>query len=223
MNRLQTEIQRLYLTDEPARVRAAVLELAAPADWAVLGQVWRGVQSDLGLPAPAIAVSGRDGYQLWFSLSAALPAAQAAALLEGLRQRYLPGLPLKRLKTWPAAHADASTSPLLPPPRLAQSGQWAAFLAPDLAPVFADEPWLDTAPNEEGQADLLQGLLSIKPEVLDQALNQLGAKPSASASRAEANTSQAGASSDPRQFLLRVMNDESQDMALRIEAAKALL
>ncbi|RQO63056.1 hypothetical protein DBR47_00315 [Paucibacter sp. KBW04] len=223
MNRLQTEIQRLYLTDEPARVRAAVLELAAPADWTVLGQVWRGVQSDLGLPAPAIAVSGRDGYQLWFSLSAALPAAQAAALLEGLRQRYLPGLPLKRIKTWPAAHADTSTSTLQPPPRLALSGQWAAFLAPDLAPVFADEPWLDTAPNEEGQADLLQGLLSIKPEALEQALNQLGAKPLASASRAEASTSQAGASSDPRQFLLRVMNDESQDMALRIEAAKALL
>ncbi|MBB4842217.1 hypothetical protein HNP55_000712 [Paucibacter oligotrophus] len=220
MKRLQTEIQRLYLTltEEPARVRAAVLEVATPADWEALGQVWRGVQADLALPAPAIAVSGTDGYQLWFSFAQALPAARALALLEGLRQRYLPALPAKRLKLWP------SESPLLPPPRLAQTGQWAAFLAPDLAPVFADEPWLDTPPNEEGQADLLQRLRSIKAEELQEALAQLGqVEPEAAPLAPAASLSSAAAASDPRQFLLRVMNDESLAMSLRIEAAKALL
>lgn len=221
MKRLQTEIQRLYLTptDEPARVRAAVLEVATPADWEALGQVWRGVQADLALPAPAIAVSGTDGYQLWFSFAQALPAARALALLEGLRQRYLAALPLKRVKLWP------SDAPLQPPPRLAQAGQWAAFLAPDLAPVFADEPWLDTPPNEEGQADLLQRLRSIKAEELQDALAQLGRVEQEAAPLAPAASlsSAAAAPSDPRQFLLRVMNDESLAMSLRIEAAKALL
>lgn len=219
MNRLQTEIQRLYLTDEPALVRAAVLEVAAPADWEALGQVWRGVQTDLGLPAPAIAVSGVAGYQLWFSFALPLPAAQALALLDGLRQRYLPALPLKRLKLWP------SDAPLQPPPRLAQTGQWAAFLAPDLAPVFADEPWLDTPPNEEGQADLLQRLRSIKAAELQEALTQLGMGTGVdgAASTQVPSTSAATPASDPRQFLLRVMNDESLAMSLRVEAAKALL
>ena len=102
MNRLHTELHRLYLPpavaaaavdggsasgDSPAgadlvdadgQVRAMVLELARPADWATLSAVWAGVQADLHLPAPAIAASGLDGIQLWFSLAQAVPVAQAA-------------------------------------------------------------------------------------------------------------------------------------------------
>jgi len=97
MNRLQAELQRLYFSgpEEPAlagadgRVRAMVLELARPASWDRLATLWRGVQADLELPAPAIAVSGIDGYQLWFSLSEPVPAARATAFLESLRRRYL--------------------------------------------------------------------------------------------------------------------------------------
>jgi hypothetical protein len=36
-----------------------VLELARPAEWPPLARVWQAVQAELGLPAPAIAVSGR--------------------------------------------------------------------------------------------------------------------------------------------------------------------
>ena len=51
------------------RVRALVLELGRPADWDALLAVWQGVQADLALPAPTIAVSGTDAYQLWFSVA----------------------------------------------------------------------------------------------------------------------------------------------------------
>ena len=67
------------------------LALARPADWEVLGRVWKGVQDELGWPAPGIAVSGTDACQLWFSLADPLPPAQAHALLERLRLRYLHG------------------------------------------------------------------------------------------------------------------------------------
>jgi hypothetical protein len=83
MNRLQLEVHRPYATrpsagldatapdesrlvDSSGAVRAMVLEVAGPADWDATSRVWRGVQADLELPAPAVAVTGKDGYQLWF-------------------------------------------------------------------------------------------------------------------------------------------------------------
>ena len=79
MNRLQRELHRLYgqkvaaiegplglgldavhPIDTPGPVRTMVLELARPANWAPLSAVWQGVQTDLDLPAPAIAVNGSD-------------------------------------------------------------------------------------------------------------------------------------------------------------------
>ena len=73
MTRLQTELERLYLAapaslaDAQGRVRALVLEAVLPASWDRLSAVWQGVQAELELPAPAIAVSGTDGVQLWFA------------------------------------------------------------------------------------------------------------------------------------------------------------
>jgi hypothetical protein len=179
MNRLLSELQRLYAPPSPQesadespaedRIRAMALELARPADWEALGAVWRGVQTDLNLPAPAIAINGSDGYQLWFSLTPAVPAAQALAFMEGLRRRYLGDIPVERVHL----RADLATSALLPP-RLVAAGQWSAFVAPDLAPVFADESWLDTQPNPEGQADLLSRLISMQSADFQAALQALG-------------------------------------------------
>ncbi|MBP6421736.1 MAG: hypothetical protein KA271_02470, partial [Propionivibrio sp.] len=67
-------MRRLYLLDDApvnkpclmtaaGHVRTMVLELSKPADWNGLSTVWQRVQSELELPAPAIAVSGKDGYQ----------------------------------------------------------------------------------------------------------------------------------------------------------------
>lgn len=215
MNRLPSELHRLYRSSEPGQARALLLELARPADWGLLARVWRGVQAELALPAPAIAVSGSDGFQLWFSLAKPIQAARAQALLEGLCQRYLPEVPPARLRL--ASDAEASL-----PPRQQQADQWAAFVAPDLAPVFADTPWLDIPPGDEGQADLLSGLASIAPAALEQAMAMLA--PVAPTSSAPEQLQQGTAAPlEPRQFLLQVMRDENAPLALRVEAAKVLL
>ena len=228
MTRLQAELHRLYLPhtvagqlaepeassliDDQGRVRAAVLELARPADWPALAAVWRGVQADLNLPAPAIAVNGLDGYQLWFSLSEPVPADQATAFLDALRRRYLADIAPQRVGLKPAV------GPLTP--SQTQSGQWSAFVAADLAPVFADEPWLDTPPSPEGQADLLCRLASIKGADFRASLDGLGVSTTAPAVTRPTPT---GAGLDPKQFLLDILNDDTVALGLRIEAAKALL
>ena len=243
MNRLQRELQRLYrphvdagqdpgldtrrIGDVQGRVRAMVLELARPADWAALSAVWGGVQADLALPAPAIAVNGSDGCQLWFSLVEPVPAPQAAEFLDALRRRYLGDCDPGRVSMLPAPDT-ASARPLRhagPVPALqADSGLWSAFVASDLVPMFVDEPWLDMPPNPDGQAQLLAPLKSILPAAFEGALQRLGptAVPATPVQAANASTP-AAASHDPKRFLLDVMNNDSLEWALRIEAAKALL
>jgi hypothetical protein len=263
MSRIDREIARLYLPRGPFEAsvppheaaqtltaqwrlitpdgltRALVLELARPADWTLLGEVWRGVQADLALPAPAIAVSGVDAFQLWFSLAEPVDAALGARVLSALCSRYLPQVRADRLRLWPGA-ADASSSQDLEAslihavPQMRSEDQWSAFVAPDLAPVFEDTPWLDIPPNEEGQADLLSRLQSILPRDFEQALQQLGVAMSSDPAKNVHDTglharmgSSIDTSSDLRaqaqQFLLQVMNNEQLPMAQRIEAAKALI
>ncbi len=248
MNRLRTQLHRLYLpqpadgpgtdteasslVDPQGMVRAMVLELARPADWEALAKVWRGVQSDLELPAPAIAVSGTDGFQLWFSLSEPVHVAHAHAFLASLRSRYLPDIAAKRIGLMPAVDASApqqATHARWVPAQQGQTDRWSAFVAADLAPVFADTPWLDIPPNDEGQADLLSRLGSIKPPAFEAALEQLRPAtpvPEAASTGAGLMRTQPGASAgsvDAKRFLLQVMNDDTVALALRIEAAKALL
>ncbi len=240
MTSLQQELQRLYgLQDDagtgPGRddsdrvevqglTRAMVLELARPADWVALSAVWAGVQTDLGLPAPAIAVNGTDGFQLWFSLLKPVPMARAAAFVDALRRRYLGDIAPVRVALWPALETTSARPPLhaAPVPSLqADSGLWSAFVAPDLAPIFADQPGLDVPPNPDGQAQLLAPLKSIPPVEFELAFQQL--RPAEVVAPASSAAAKAAGALEPRQFLLDVMNNESVDLALRIEAAKALL
>ena len=242
MNRLQSELHRLYLARSPAhgeadaqssaliepsnRVRAMVMELTRPPSWELLSRVWQGVQSELELPAPAIAVSGIDGLQLWFSLAEPVAASQAHAFLESLRARFLPDIDPKRVRLMPAADASAphpERHARLVPALQEQTGNWSAFLAADLAPIFADTPWLDIAPNEEGQATLLRGLETMKPAAFDEALKRLGPIATSITALPHLQPVTATADEDPERFLRRVMNDDSVALALRIEAAKALL
>lgn len=240
MSRLLSQLHRLYglddlptaaadqaawpieLIDAQGLVRALVLELGRAADWSVLSAVWHGVQLDLGLPAPAIAVNGRDAYQLWFSLQTPVHASRAVAFLNALRAKYLTAVSSHRIGLHPE---DASTHRVQLPPVQVQDDQWAAFLAPDLAPVFNDTPWLDLAPNQEGQADLLSKVNSITAPDLDAAMARLTVSTSAplASTMPASQTTLATQHSDPRQFLLSVMNNEAVALHLRIEAAKALL
>lgn len=253
MTRLQSELRRLYfpvsqmpeaadaspstLFDRSDRVRAMVFELALPASWEVLSKVWKGVQAELGLPAPAVAVSGSDGLQLWFSLAEPISAAQAHAFLEHLRLRYLPDIASSRTRLLPSSQPAAKhleRHAQVVPALQASSENWSAFVAPDLAQIFADTPWLDIPPNEEGQANLLRGLESIQAAAFAAASQKFGPAAAVSSSTATAalNTdlpvsnapsSVASPRDDPKHFLLRVMNDDTVPLALRIDAAKALL
>ena len=250
MNRLQAEFHRLYLPHSPdgqsndseesgligsdGRVRAMVLGLARPADWHALSALWRGVQVDLELPAPAIAVNGIDGYQLWFSLAEPVTVAQAHAFLDVLRLRYLGHIALDRVAMLPAVEASAPRQAQRPPmvPALQdETGQWSAFVAPDLAAVFSDGPWLDVPPNPDGQADLLSRMAITQPAAFRHALAQLKpaavpASPGAPGGKIDPPNpgwASAGQGLDPKQFLLSVMHDPTVELRLRIEAAKALL
>lgn len=227
-DRLATELRRLYLAPGAAgpaqpgpggQVRAMVLELARPAGWDALSRVWQGVQADLDLPAPGIAVSGVDGYELWFSLAQPLAATQAIAFLDLLCRRYLADIAPERLALLPRDGVS-----IAPPPAEARPGRWSAFLAQDLAALFVEEPWLDLPPGPDQQAELLSRLASIKPAELDRALARLA--PAQAQQPASATASPApgtGRAQDPKAFLLDVMNDRAVALALRIDAAKALL
>ncbi len=254
MNRLQAQWYRLYLprslphpgqgcdgfdlVDPDGRVRAMVLELAGPAGWDELSNVWQGVQVDLQMPAPAIAVSGLDGYQLWFSAAQALPTQQALAFLEGLRRRYLAGIAPERIRMTPSPEATQATTARLArqlPPAQVASERWSAFVAPDLAGMFAHEPWLDHPPGADAQADLLSRLESTAPDALLRASGALGAHtaqqeevPAPAASSAAPDNSPVEPAPpaqelDPKRFLRDVMHDPAVELRLRIEAAKALL
>jgi hypothetical protein len=238
MTRLQTELARLYLPrsvpdgagisnphawlDAQGRTRVLMLELCRPADGTMLSHIWRHVQADWEWPAPAMAVSGTDGLQLWFSLAEPVPVAEAVALLAGLRRLHVPGWGAHRVRQWPG---QPELGELAPVPRCeAASGHWAAFVAADLMPLFEESPWLDIAPGDEGQAQLLAGMGSVRPAQWRAAMAQCVPAPaSLPEARVSAVEVPAGGTTDPRQFLRRVMNDETVPMALRIEAAKALL
>jgi len=266
MDPLDTELDRLFavapgaspmtLADAAGRTRALVLEVAQPTGWDALAPLWQGVQADLDLPAPAIAVSGTDGLQLWFSLESPVDPAQGHAFLDALRARFLPAVPLARVRLLPDP-AQPGRSPAMVPALQVNCTDWSAWVAPELAVMFTDTPWLDIEPVDDGQAALLRPLRPIKPAEFDAALARLREPasradvPSGDPARAAAGASIAGPAGErapgplaeqaktptaalaattasptedgPRGFLLRVMHDERIDMALRIEAAKALL
>lgn len=213
MTRLQTEIERLYGTPPgDGSVRGLVLELARPAEWPPMARLWQGVQADLGWPAPAIVVNGVDGYQLWFSLAQALPRAQAQALLAHLRQRYLPEIPSDRLRLLPG--------PATQVPHQVAPEVWSAFVSSDLAAVFADTPWLDLPPGEDAQAELLGRLL---PTPAADVARVLAVQPPPAPGPAAAATETRAEDQEARRFLLGVMRDPAVDLALRVQAAQALL
>ncbi|ANH67579.1 hypothetical protein [Mitsuaria sp. 7] len=224
MSRLATEFQRLYAAGSEGSVRSFVLDVGRPSDWELLGTVWRGVQLDLSLPAPGIAIAGENSYQLWFSLGHGCSPDEARTFFDGLKSRYLNGVAASRIR--------CLTEPPAVPAEV-KEGQWSAFVAPDLAPVFVEATWLDIPPGVEGQADLLKTLKSITPQEWAAAMGQLApapqdlalttASPGPQVSAATSSYSPATRFTDPRAFLLQVMNDATVPMALRIEAARALM
>lgn len=237
----------LSLVGMDGMVRTMVVSVARGNDWAPVAALYEGVQKDLDLPAPAVSVSVEDGYQVWFSLAEPVSLHQARAFLNALRRRYLAGIPVQKLKFLPGAADDASAGALnavsLVPALEVATGRWSAFIDPTMGSMFADETWLDMAPGLDKQAAMLAALESIKAGDVQRVLGLLEAEsgvsgvsqeqsagPGATASPLRLGAS-SGASTldaghgftDPKRFLLAVMNDCSADPMHRIEAAKALL
>lgn len=244
MNRLQAEQSRLYLVahaasendtliDAQGRVRAMVVEVAQPAGWDAVAALCHGIQNELDLPTPAIAVSGGSGFQVWLSLAEPAPVADVQALVAALCQRFLSHVPARHWRCLPLLQQGGHAS--LVPALQGETGRWSAFVAPGLASMFVDEPWLDVPPGTDAQAHLLSRLESISPSELLRVKNELGLPETAlvyatdSAGSVQQRSGlgavpvQTLTETDPRRFLLAVMNDPTVAMALRIDAAKALL
>ncbi|MDC8760345.1 TOTE conflict system archaeo-eukaryotic primase domain-containing protein [Janthinobacterium fluminis] len=136
--------------------------------WSALCAIANALQEDLGLPAPAVSISGRTAYHLWLSLEAPVPVAQAAQFLQLLRAACLPAEPGRGV----AAEAAYLAVAELPPCRQA-SGKWAAFIHPGMGASFADDPGLDMAPPLAAQLGFLEGLRSIPIAQFAQALASL--------------------------------------------------
>lgn len=135
------------------------------AHWLRLCEVANTLQETLGLPAPAVSISGGDAYYLWLSLATPVPAERVQSFLERLRDGYFPEVELA---------PDAVRAPVALPPCLhPRTGKWAAFIHPGMGASFADEPGLDMAPPPLGQAGFLEGLESIDEEQFERVLDAL--------------------------------------------------
>ena len=172
----------INLTTDDGLTRAMVIafnKMGASGEaqhWSRLCAVANALQANLGFPAPAVSVSGANGYGLWLSLEAPVPKAQAQKFLELLRKAYFPDMDLG---------PDTVSTPVELPPCLHQNtGKWAAFIHPGMGASFADESGLEMAPPFAGQAAFLEGLQSISETQFLHALNTLqqshGAAPTVS-------------------------------------------
>lgn len=234
----------LNLVSPAGMVRAMVVSFARATDWAQVANLYQAVQDELDLPAPAVSVSGRKGYSLWFSLAEALPLAQIQTFLAALRLKYLADIPLAHLELQPSAQAIKT----LAPTRHNATGKWSAFIDPSMGSMFIVEPGLEMAPILDRQAGMLAGLETIKGANFQRALSilqapsELDGEPAATlaevairlptkASRPPdladgyrySKLGEGNTYADPRDFLLAVMNDSSVGVKQRIKAAKALL
>jgi len=237
----------LNLVNADGMTRAMIVRFEKATDWEQVARLCRGVQEELDLPASAVSVSGKDGYQVWFSLAESVPVDHARIFLNGLRRRYLSETPVADLTFCPGTGESPSAAQSvvdLVPAIHRVSGKWSAFIDPRLGRMFMEEPGLDMAPNLDRQADLLAQFDSIKAGDFQRVLNILAphaeldsnpAEQSATLPREAANqpgppvvgprsTLSVGSNfSDPRSFLLAVMNAPSASARQRIRAAKALL
>ncbi len=140
---------------------------SGPSDqhWTDLCQLANALQQDLALPAPAVSISGSQGFGLWLSLASPIPVALAQRFLEQVCAAYAPGMAVRG----DAASAEVELPPCLHP----LTGRWAAFINPGLGASFAEEAGLDMAPPEAGQVALLDSVKSISEDQLRHAMGTL--------------------------------------------------
>ena len=152
------------LVSDEGLTRAIVIDFPrAPEDeerhWVQLCEVANTLQEKLGLPAPAVSVTGANAFRLWLSLREPVPVAEVRRFLSLLRSAYFPEL---------ALHAESAVA--LPPCLNADTGKWAAFIHPGMGAAFAGEAGLDIAPPAAAQLAFLEGLESITRSQFEEAM-----------------------------------------------------
>lgn len=159
------------LVTADGRTRAMAISFDKQVDaeeaqhWSLLCLVANALQDQLGLPAPAVSISGAHGYCLWLSFEAPVATALVQKFLGLLRTAYFPNIA-------PGPETAIALAEL--PPCLHRStGKWAAFINPGLGASFADESGLEMAPPFAGQAALLAGLKSISEAQFSHAMHIL--------------------------------------------------
>ena len=222
----------LDLLSLDGQVRTLVLGFEQAADWQWVADLYQGILEDLELPAPAMAISGKNGYQVWFSLETPIPVAQGQAFLTALCHRYLAELPTARYRLWPAAESARPDHLEVVPAEHESSGKWSAFITASMGAMFREEPGLEMAPNPDRQADLLAPVVSVSAADLARALDRLAtpiepvsaeAPAMLATVRSDGQGGLGGHYTDPKSFLLAVMNDLGAAPELRVAAAAALL
>ena len=170
------------LVDGDGGTRALLIEFGGAAGsagsphWDKVCEVARVLQTELGLPAPAVSISGGNAYGLWLSLETAVPAARAREFLRLLRLACFPDIDEAEIGLHPGGAEDGAIdlSPVQLPPCLHRAtGRWAAFINPGMGAAFADEPGLEMPPPAAAQAAFLDGLHSIGITQFEQSLAAL--------------------------------------------------
>lgn len=228
-------------------VRAMIIDFNKASDWEQVEKLYQACQNNLNLPAPAVSVSGDSAYRLWISLAEPVPIERAQTFLHALRLKFLADIPAANLNLFP--DPDSSTEAAqceieLMPALHRHTGKWSAFIDPSMVAMFVDGPWLEMAPNMDKQADILGRLTSICAEDFERALviiqgplepdssNKVSFTDARGQDSAHTDRvtnlvcsafSQGNSYSNPKNFLLAVMNDSSATANQRIKAAKALL
>jgi len=208
MQKLSFELQRLYLLAGQQRdaqstqsielvkdgmVRTLVIDFHkadGEQHWARLCDVANALQTELGLPAPAVSVSGGECYRLWLSLAQPVTEAQAKQFLALLHKAYFED-----------EEIDFGRSQVdLPPAQNRATGLWAAFINPSMGGALAEDLGLEMAPPDAAQAAFLEGLVSISEEEYQQALATLQRKHAAAPASAPVAST---ASTTPAGLLLK--------------------
>jgi hypothetical protein len=160
----------VHLATGDGMTRAVVIAFPQTADsadghWMRLCAMANALQTQLGWPAPAVSVSGKDAYGLWLSFASPMPVGQVQTLLGLLHLAYLPGVPV---------HPEAATLPVPLLPGMHQgTGKWGAFIHPGLGASFIDEMGLEMAPPLAAQSAFLESLHSITDEQFQHAVTLL--------------------------------------------------
>ena len=230
----ESEKSQIDLITATGLVRCFVISIKDGAAWPQIATLYQGIQDEFELPAPAISISVEEGYQIWFSLAEPVALKLAQDFMEGLCRKYLAETKTAKLKCRPGITDDLKSVPKVPA-REKASDRWSAYIDPTMGSMFVEESWLEMTPNHDKQAAMLAGLKSIKREDLDRAINILqktheteaivpADKPEKLQQQPAKNTLGMGSGfSNPKSFLLAVMNDPTANAEHRIQAAIALL